>query len=465
MPSPTPRQLVLGCLVPLALLAAACAEQAPPLAPEAADPLAAAGGPHVVHVAPPTGIVEQDRASILAALEEVRPGGTVQFAPGTYLIGFDTPFNFDFIRVTVPRITLLGHPAGTTLRGCNPEEFVFVGCNGLELTGGHQTVRNLTFESFWWPLFLGREFAVDPDGNWFFDPIESGPGGYRIEDNTFRSIIGVTMYGRLQQPSLIRNNTFLNVWHAMVVRGGVAHFVDNDVSAPEPEQVPFFGHPGNAVGIVPNYHAPASSCDHNVVARNRFDGFPQAIAITIPPPGVTPTVTATCRHNVIRDNTVLDTHGSLAMPNVGIQLQNYLGPDGRMEQNLIANNTIHGVSASSSWGPGGGNGSGIWILPWSSETRILNNRFTDVELEEVVLECDHNHVATTSASDVVRDLGIGNRVTGPGSVVTTATPAGASAAAAASATERAEAARRPGEHFGAWGQLLGREAARGPAPR
>jgi hypothetical protein len=36
-----------------------------------------------VYVAPPTGEPAADRVSILAALGAVRPGGTVQFAPGT----------------------------------------------------------------------------------------------------------------------------------------------------------------------------------------------------------------------------------------------------------------------------------------------------------------------------------------------------------------------------------------------
>jgi hypothetical protein len=78
-----------------------------------------------------------------------------------------------------------------------------------------------------------------------------------------------------------------------------------------------------------------------------------------------------------------------------------------------------------------------------------------------VLEGDHNHVATRSAVDAVRDVGTGRRVTGPGSVVTTAAPAGASAATAA---ERAEAARMLGERFGARGLLLERKAMRA-APR
>jgi hypothetical protein len=47
---------------------------------------AAASDPDVVQIAPPTGVLESDRASIIVALEQARPGGTIQFAPGTYLV-------------------------------------------------------------------------------------------------------------------------------------------------------------------------------------------------------------------------------------------------------------------------------------------------------------------------------------------------------------------------------------------
>jgi hypothetical protein len=79
------------------------------------------------------------------------------------------------------------------------------------------------------------------------------------------------------------------------------------------------------------------------------------------------------------------------------------------------------------------------------------------------MERDHNHMATRSASDVVRDLGTGKRVTGPGSVITIAVPAGASAGAASSAAERAEAARRlqerPASGHGGWRNCAGGGAA------
>jgi hypothetical protein len=41
-------------------------------------------GSDTVHVAPPSGEMEADRANILSALEAVPPGGTVQFAEGRY---------------------------------------------------------------------------------------------------------------------------------------------------------------------------------------------------------------------------------------------------------------------------------------------------------------------------------------------------------------------------------------------
>ena len=69
-----------------------------------------------VQVPPPIGESAADRASILSALRSVRPGGTVQFAPGLYLMG-------ELVRVPTPGITLLGHPEGTVLRGCGPTEY------------------------------------------------------------------------------------------------------------------------------------------------------------------------------------------------------------------------------------------------------------------------------------------------------------------------------------------------------
>jgi hypothetical protein len=69
---------------------------------------AASNGTNVVHVAPPTG-KDADRASILAAFAQARPGDTIQFGRGMYLVG-------KLISDSTPRLTLLGHPEGTTLR-------------------------------------------------------------------------------------------------------------------------------------------------------------------------------------------------------------------------------------------------------------------------------------------------------------------------------------------------------------
>lgn len=149
-----------------------------------------------VHVAPPTGKWEFDRASILAALEQVKPGGTVRFAAGTYLVG-------EIIPIATPRLTLLGDPAGTTLRGCEAENFDAIGramvaawtgeatldeteqamrgCQLLHLTGGHATIRNLTLEQAWSGLILGC--CEDARG------VRHTDGGYLIEHNIFRDIV------------------------------------------------------------------------------------------------------------------------------------------------------------------------------------------------------------------------------------------------------------------------------------
>jgi parallel beta-helix repeat protein len=452
MPNPPHLTRLLGGLGALALLAAACADHTPPLDPDAADPLAAAGGPHVVHVAPPQGNPADDRASILAALEEVRPGGTVQFAAGTYVIGLLSP-TFDYLPVTVPRITLLGHPEGTTLRGCDPEDMVAGNCVGLQLNGGHQTLRNFTFESFGQAVILGGAVPVEPVGT---------VGGYRIENNTFRSSTwGVRSFGQWMQPALVRNNTFVNLFRPVEVYGRTVHVVDNDISAPNWEQIPRFFVAWDAISFSTWDFFQSGPCDHNLAARNRVEGHAMGVFVWV-------ASTEGCRHNVIRDNTIVNSQELLAfgIPAGAVWLENefeapellahtlvqgnqILGAEGvgifvyRTVQNRLVNNTISDIVPAQSnpvWF-GEGNGSGVWVSPESRDNRILNIRFADIAAEEVILEGDYNHVATRSARDVVRDLGTGNRITGPGSVITTAAALAAPSAAPAAHGQRASARR------------------------
>jgi parallel beta-helix repeat protein len=468
-----PRSLALGGLACLALLAAGCADQAPPLDPESATPLAAAGGPHVVQVAPPTGIFEQDRASILAALEQVRPGGTVQFAPGTYLIGNPTPDSWDYLNIAVPRITLLGHPAGTTIRGCNdPAQIGYDTCQGLLLSGGFQTVRNFTFEYLMDAVVLGRLPGWD----------EVHVGGYLVEDNEFRiTYWGVNVIGDWRQPAVISNNRFVNVAAGVASLGSTVHVLDNHISAPEPHLVPI-DWPFTGIVFFDFYGSP---CEHNLIARNRIEGYENGVAFAAF------WAELGCRHNTVRDNTIVNGREHVPLrPAWAIGLENgseYFGAyvEGLVEHNLvqgnrvlgsegqgvalygsdrnrIVNNTITDVTMTDPFPPenGEGNGTGVWVSLQSRENQILNNTFAAIESYEVVLEGDYNHAATRSASDVVRDLGTGNRITGPGSVATDAVPAGARAAAAPTPAERAEAARRLSERFGARGLLLERKAMR-----
>jgi parallel beta-helix repeat protein len=445
----------------LPLVAIACA-------PGARQPAASpAGG--VVHVAPPTGERETDRASILAALEQVQPGGTVQFASGTYLVG-------EIIPIATPRLTLLGHPAGTTLRACEAEDFARVGdamiagrtvppsldratiiaiyraCDLLQLTGGHQTVRNLTFEHAWWGLQLGC--CEDERGVQWTD------GGYVIEDNTFRDVVnGVSGNPWARDPTVIRGNRFINTFHALSVAGSHLHVLDNQISVPEPARVSS-GHPGYAIMLIGGMIDPTGQttlpCDGNVIAGNRIEGHPDGITI-LSTPGTT------CRRNEIRDNTIVVATPSFdpdspvgrsfnavdGAPSIitGVPLGLYtlgdprenangveetviegntiIGAIGigielvRASGNRVANNTVTGIRIREPF-PGhfvgnppewaGANGSGIWVSRGSDENEIVGNVFEDVAADAVVVEGARHRVETRSASDAVRDLGSGNRV-------------------------------------------------------
>jgi parallel beta-helix repeat protein len=404
-----------------------------------------------VHVAPPTGAREADRASILAALAQVQPGGTIQFAPGTYLVG-------EIVSVTTPRITLLGHPRGTTLRGCDPVEYeemewaasradadwrvrfpIVRSCGTFELSGGHSTLRGFTFEYTRMGVILGcchAEREHRPAG-----------GGYLVEGNTVRNSGNGIRPGMLSaDPTVIRGNTFINTFHAVSALGGHLHILENDISVPEPHRVPGVGHPSFAIALCG---------EHNVIEGNHIDGHPDGILLIADPGNA-------CRENVIRDNTIavrrvpfparrpyldlLRITDEADSTIVGVPLLLYamegeegkgiveanliegnrlLGSDGiavevvGASRNRFVGNTINGVvvrttfpgnTLGSNTGWRAANGAGVWLSPGSDENEVVGNVFEDVALDAIVIEGDNNRVETRSASDGVRDLGSGNRV-------------------------------------------------------
>jgi uncharacterized protein (TIGR02246 family) len=439
----------------------ACARTAP------ASTSVPASGPGIVSVAPSTGEREADRASILAALERVRPGGTVRFAAGTYLVG-------PMIRVNTPHVTLVGHPDGTTLRGCDPEGFLDPNsrdvCNGLELAGERQTVRGLTFEHAFWALHLGccfdeRATQILPDGTSDEGPvIRRTRGGHLVEGNTFRSAgTAVRVNGDWQDPAVVRGNRFLDNWHAVSINGHTVHLLDNHISAPEPEKVPYYGFAWDAIKISPPFGLQRASgppaCIGNIVEGNTIEGYVDGIRMETYLPG------SVCRQNVIRGNTIRvrratnpsreqfrssDVSDSTVI-GVPIALISeppaFAGardqPSSRVEDNLIEGNRIIGAEGiaieimeasrnriasntisrivrrepfpgntmvTSAQLPREANGSGIWVSAGSEENEIIGNTFEDIASHAVVLEGDRNRVETRSASDAVHDRGRGNRV-------------------------------------------------------
>lgn len=186
--------------------------------------------PDGLRVAPPTGTTEADRGAILAALEQADAGARIQFQEGTYLIG-------DIISVPHADITLLAHPDGTTLRGCEPEKYpqgqqlpeamaagemtleeygeLIMGCGIVLLTGGGVTVRGFTIEYTRVGICLSV-CASDPSA-----PLGDTVGGYRIENNTFRNS-GNGVRGQVvsTDTSVIGNNRFVNTFHAVSVLEG-----------------------------------------------------------------------------------------------------------------------------------------------------------------------------------------------------------------------------------------------------
>ncbi|MEG9329163.1 right-handed parallel beta-helix repeat-containing protein [Salinimicrobium catena] len=408
-----------------------------------------------VFVAPPTGDRETDRASILSALEEAEPGGTIWFAPGTYLMGGE------IIRITVPDVTLKGHSEGTILRGCSKGEFSMEdiqefgnNCNGLELAAGGQAVLDLTFKDLFWALHIGCCWETMPK-------MMPGEGGQRIEGNTFiGNSNALRVHGYWSEPTVIRNNRFLNNWHSIAVYGNTVHILDNEIMAPEPRKVQGFGFPAEAIHLVRplELHESAKngsrSCENNVVSGNYIEGITEGIMMTADLPDIP------CRNNVISNNTIIvkrarpfvfpefftgNIKGDSTVVGVPLALR------GHWENNLIERNTIRGaeglgieirggfnnkivnnsISGISRRKPFPGNaiaaipilggdpetwrsvnGSGIWLSPGSDENEIRNNRFGNIAFAAIFIEGDQNRVEVLEESDTVRDTGTGNSVKG-----------------------------------------------------
>jgi hypothetical protein len=409
------------------------------------------GAPVPVEVAAPTGDTATDRASIRAALDRAGPGGTVHFAAGTYHLG-------PFLEVAVPGITLLGHPEGTTIRGCtDPDRFpsqaaAVEGCNGFLLTGGRQTVRNLTFERTWHALHLGPR-CLDgpcPPGSPAAEALARG--GYLVEGNTFRaSQNGIRVFGQWSEPAVIRDNDFVNTYHAVMVNGMTAHVLSNRISVPEPDAVPTTRHPGLALLIGGWEAMGAPACNHNIMADNEVRGHPDGIWIMVFDGGH-------CRGNVIRGNTVEHARIPLAAPSTALQVRdstdanvsgvpmallNGVMGDGAIEETLvegnrvvsavglalevvgatgtrISGNTFDGVHRRTPFPgntllpptPGWGqvNGAAIWISPGSDANEIVGNLFRRLDGPAVALDGDRNRVRLDHPDDQVRDRGRGNRV-------------------------------------------------------
>ncbi|HUE76347.1 MAG TPA: alpha/beta fold hydrolase [Longimicrobiales bacterium] len=426
-----------------------------------------------VHVAPPTGDKDSDRANVQTAFDAVQPGGTVLFSPGTYLLGAGA-------RLTVPDVNVLSHPEGTVLRGCDPEAFsrdesevvqIVFGCTGLYVQAERQTIRGLTFEYTWhgivvgpYPTTVEEATALGESG----EPLPLYPaGGQRIEGNTFQATPnGLRVLGTGEELSVVRDNDFIDVFHAIGIYGAPLHFLDNRVTVAEPGGVPFSRHPGSAVIVSPGH----TDCAGHVVAGNRIEGYPDPIYVLV-------RRGETCHGVEIRDNAIhaarvkvpeawggyTPTDDDSTMVGAPITLMNRTEPtpgppetdtEGILEDILvegnhiagaeglgilvqgvsrsrIAGNTIAGIQRRTPF-PGitwdgveqrweGANGSAIWISPGSDGNEIVGNDFEDIAAFAVVVKGDGNRVELTDLADKVRDLGTGNRVSGPDT--TTPSPA------------------------------------------
>lgn len=85
-------------------------------------------------------------------------------------------------------------------------------------------------------------------------PTSYPAGGQRIEGNTFRaSPNGLRVRGTGEELSIVSDNDFIDVFHAIGIYGPPLHFVDNRVTVEEPGRIPNLRHPGSAIIVSPGH--------------------------------------------------------------------------------------------------------------------------------------------------------------------------------------------------------------------
>ena len=297
----------------------------------------------VVSVAPPTGVAALDVASIEAAVAASTPGAVIQFAAGTYAIEATTQ-----IVVSVPGVTLQGdYDNGTTIEGVSQPTDPFQG--HFLLNGGHQAVRDLSFDGF------GTALSIGEPGT----PI----GGYRVENCTFlQGFVGIEFVGFSDDATRIEDNEFINLTIPFVVVGKTVDFFDNTLATPDPAST-LFGKTFVAGFVFPAFFSGINICENNIFEGNTVSGLADGIFLFGDFPG------EVCRNNVIRDNTfinqgVFDEFDDGTM--VGL-----IGSDvGSVEGNLIEDNVLKGSE-----------GIGIVVVA-ASGNYIVNNEFEDLPGEK-----------------------------------------------------------------------------------
>tara|TARA_A100001391_G_scaffold156803_2_gene115009 strand:+ start:1450 stop:2817 length:1368 start_codon:yes stop_codon:yes gene_type:complete len=399
-----------------------------------------------VRVDAPTGQAETDRENIQAALDRVQPGGTVQFAAGTYRLG-------EGVRLVIPDVTVQGHTDGTVLRGCDPEllEFqappnelnpgaIIQNCGGLYAMADRQTIRNLTIEYAFHGIWVGTPPWFPPGDD---DAPITSQGGNTIENNIFRyTNTGVRVVGPAEQATVIRDNEAINTYHAFQANGAAVHFLNNRISVPQPDDVPMSHHPESGF-VINRWEDEGHTCEGSRVVGNVIEGTVNGIQV-LANPG------QTCSGHEIRDNEIrlgevpladdypdylrdfffgLDARGT-AVTGTAIRLHGVSSSsedqaDGRVIEVLIENNRVIGGAGLGiqlfhgsmnqligneisgirkrepfpglTWGEDAtvweeANGSGIWISPGSENNYLEGNRFDNIEAFNVIDDGEGNEV-------------------------------------------------------------------------
>ncbi|WP_455170286.1 hypothetical protein [Aegicerativicinus sediminis] len=422
--------------------------------------------PDTLWVPQPKRDIPLDSTNIQITINRAKPHDTIYFPKGVYRVG-------DGIKLETADLTLIGANKETIFKASTWQEFAesnddldlkneeipsIVRKTGFHILAPRQTIRGFTFDQCWHGIVIGNMFEVEVSSKLndnSDDSIIQAIGGHLITDNKFtRSSNGMRALVGGEELTLITNNLFIDVYHAIGIHGENIHFTNNKILSESPESVPIMYFPGEAINV---NLGTLKGCKNTVIEKNLIEGsvigirvshFPQdtkicegvsiigneisvkshrlisksllsriadkdSVIVGLPiiiekyimPNDSTSNRKSSITDIIVKDNLIQNAFG------LGLKIDGAekVIVQGNIFKDIKVRQPFPGVSTGQSANWPRANGSAIWISDDSFNNLIENNSYQNIEGVAITIEGDSNNVKEKNGS-MIKDLGSGNTI-------------------------------------------------------